>query len=151
MDILEDPFLQPKIAQKRLRVAAVLVDLLIFCIISALIASYFGVRRDYYKGNGGGYRISYTLMGPSNFLIMLVWFFLFPLMEGITGQTLGKKLLSIKVVKENFEKTSVLTSFARHLFDVVDLFFLVGLIVASIKERNQRIGDLVAGTLVVKS
>jgi uncharacterized RDD family membrane protein YckC len=150
MDILDDTLLEPKIAQKRLRVAAVLVDLLIYCIICTMIASYFGIRRDDYRTNGGGHMINYSLMGPSNFLIILVWFLQFALMEGITGQTIGKRLFNIKVIKEDFTPTSVGISLARHLFDLIDSFFLIGLIVASLNKKNQRIGDLVARTLVVK-
>jgi uncharacterized RDD family membrane protein YckC len=80
---------------------------------------------------------------------MICWFFLIPFMEGQTGQTLGKKALKIKVIRLNGEPTNIGVSFLRHLFDVIDCFLLIGLIIAASNPKNRRIGDLVAGTYVV--
>ncbi len=81
---------------------------------------------------------------------MIGWFFLIPFSEGRTGQTLGKRALGIRVLKQNGEPANIGLSFVRHLFDGIDCFFLVGLIIASTNKERKRIGDLVAGTYVVE-
>lgn len=74
-------------------------------------------------------------------------------MEGITGQTLGKKLAKIKVVKKDFSNINFVQAFVRRLFDPIDffpVFGILGVVLASSTKNNQRIGDLIAGTIVVK-
>ncbi len=72
-----------------------------------------------------------------------------PVQEGLTGRTIGKRIVKIKVLKEDLSDNSVGTSIVRHLFDVVDMFFCVGLIIAASGRKRQRVGDLVAKTIVV--
>ena len=69
--------------------------------------------------------------------------------EGLTGKTIGKRIVRIKVVKEDTSEGSASSSIIRHLFDIIDMFFLVGIFVAAASEKKQRIGDLVAKTIVV--
>ena len=144
-----DPFPEPNIALKRLRVAAAFIDFMIYSIIAFVIGFFSG---ETFSGeSGSGYSIGFTLTGLPALLVMITWLLLFPIIEGITGRTIGKKLFKLKVIKENFSSASVGTSFVRHLFDVIDVVFLVGLIVATTNARKQRIGDLVAKTFVVES
>ena len=150
MDILDDTLLQPKLAQKRLRVAAAIIDFFINTIVTTIISLPFGVA-TFFMQNGTDFNAGYSLSTLPTLLSILIWFLQFPLMEGITGQTIGKKLIRIKVVKEDYAPTTVGISFVRHFFDGIDCFFLIGLIIASLNKKNQRIGDLVARTLVVKS
>lgn len=70
-------------------------------------------------------------------------------MEGETGQTIGKKMLGIKVIQQNGDPSTVGTSFVRHLFDCIDFFVLIGIIIALTNVNKARIGDLVAKTYVV--
>lgn len=68
------------------------------------------------------------------------------------GVTPGKKLFGLRVVDENGLPLSFNTSLIRTLFllvDVLPLFGLVGLISMSLTRRSQRLGDLVARTMVV--
>jgi uncharacterized RDD family membrane protein YckC len=74
---------------------------------------------------------------------------LISIQEGLTGKTIGKRIVQIKVMKQDFSQNSVTASIVRHLFDVIDLMFLVGIIVAFASQKKQRIGDLVAKTVVV--
>lgn len=67
------------------------------------------------------------------------------------GQTVGKKALSIKVVKLDGSVPSFGAYFLRWLMEPID-FFIVGLGVVFIilTKNGQRVGDLLAGTTVVK-
>lgn len=64
------------------------------------------------------------------------------------GQTLGKKIMKIKVIKIDGYQASVGDYFMRWLLSIVD-FTSVGVIVMILSKRNQRIGDMVAGTGVI--
>lgn len=68
------------------------------------------------------------------------------------GQTLGKRLLKIKVVKIDGYQAGFGDYFIRWLFRLVDIFTMSGLIgfvsVISTK-KSQRLGDISAGTAVI--
>lgn len=85
--------------------------------------------------------------------LLVVWIIYFPVMEGVTGSTLMKKLFKLKVVTKDYTKINIFQAFVRRIFDIVDilpLFGILGMIVASSTKNNQRIGDLIAGTIVIK-
>lgn len=67
------------------------------------------------------------------------------------GQTVGKSVVKIKVVKIDGTPPSVANYLLRWLLEPVD-FFIVGLAVVLIilNKRGQRLGDMLAGTTVVK-
>jgi uncharacterized RDD family membrane protein YckC len=72
------------------------------------------------------------------------------LQEGLTGKTIGKRVLGITVKRLDLTDTNVGSPLVRHLLDIVDCFALLGLIVASTNPQRQRVGDLVARTIVVE-
>jgi uncharacterized RDD family membrane protein YckC len=75
------------------------------------------------------------------------------LLEGYLGQTVGKMVLGIKVVREdNGEVPGLGGATIRTLFRIVDGLFsyLVAFIAVLISGKNQRLGDMAAHTLVVR-
>ena len=73
------------------------------------------------------------------------------------GQTPGKRLLKLRVIREDGRPITFWESLARNLlriFDAIPGFFLpvysVGLITIFLNRRDQRIGDLFAGTVVIR-
>ena len=130
-------------AKKRTRVFAALFDFVILMAGCYLIAKWSGQT---YNENG---TIGFNLTGFPLLMAILFAFLLLPVNEGLTGQTVGKRICKIQVVKNDFSKVTLGMSIARHLFDMIDCFFLVGLIVASTNSNKQRIGDLVAKTFVI--
>lgn len=73
------------------------------------------------------------------------------------GQTPGKRLLKLRVIREDGRPLTLWEAIARNLlriFDAVPGFVLpiysVGLITIFLSNRDQRIGDLFAGTVVVR-
>ncbi len=89
------------------------------------------------------------------------WVFLFALniayytyMEGTRGQTIGKKMIKIKVVREDGKPIDMKQAFTRNVLRIVDgLFFiyLIGALLIWRSEKKQRLGDMVAKTVVVKA
>ncbi|KQT21898.1 transporter [Chryseobacterium sp. Leaf404] len=67
------------------------------------------------------------------------------------GQTPGKKIMKIRVVKIDGYQASFGDYLIRWVFRVIDVTFLgiVGLISAIATRNNQRLGDIAAGTAVI--
>jgi uncharacterized RDD family membrane protein YckC len=69
------------------------------------------------------------------------------------GQTPGKRLLAIRVIKEGGYPASFLDVALRNLVRTVDFLpaaYGIGVIAIFFSSRHQRLGDIVAGTLVVR-
>lgn len=145
-DILND-FTQPpaKPASIGVRLGAALVDFTILGGISFVMGIFWGTRTEDADGFG------YSLTGFPAFVWFCIGFALIPLMEGLKSQTLGKRLCKIKVVKDDGSPSGVGNSIARHFFDFIDCFLLIGIIVAATNPNHRRIGDLVAGTRVIQA
>ena len=70
----------------------------------------------------------------------------------LDGQTLGKRILKIKVVKIDGYQASLSDHIIRWLFRIVDLNMMSGvvaLIAIITSPKNQRLGDMTAGTAVI--
>lgn len=75
-----------------------------------------------------------------------------PYLESKRGQTYGKKYLHLRVVSDDGAVATTGQCVKRYLgwfIDGMTFFVPVGLIVALINDRNQRLGDMFAHTLVV--
>jgi len=86
------------------------------------------------------------------FLLMSGYFVVF---EWIwNGQTPGKRWLKLRVIREDGRPISFFEATVRNLlrnFDIMPSpFYSIGLISVFATERDQRVGDLVAGTVVVR-
>ncbi|MCS6821677.1 MAG: RDD family protein [Microscillaceae bacterium] len=70
----------------------------------------------------------------------------------LNGQSVGKRVRKIKILKLDGTEPSLSAYFIRWLLRPVDLFFygLVAIITISVNGRGQRLGDIAAGTTVVK-
>lgn len=70
----------------------------------------------------------------------------------LEGQTLGKRLLKIKVVKIDGYQASFGDYIMRWIFRIVDVSLssgIVGLVSIIASEKSQRLGDMAAGTSVI--
>ncbi|MDE6171955.1 RDD family protein [uncultured Bacteroides sp.] len=68
------------------------------------------------------------------------------------GQSLGKRLMNIRVVKADGSTPSIGSYLLRWLLFPIDFFFTGGIGILSIllTKNSQRLGDLAAGTMVIK-
>ena len=69
------------------------------------------------------------------------------------GRSIGKLAAGLRVVRAGGEPEGFLTAAVRNFLRVVDFlpaFYVVGVISILVTSRNQRLGDLAAGTLVVR-
>jgi uncharacterized RDD family membrane protein YckC len=86
-------------------------------------------------------------------LFLLYWGY-YSLFEAFwNGQTPGKRLLKIRVIKDSGRQITLFEALARNLLRVVDIqpwpVYLVGVITMLCNREQKRLGDLVAGTIVV--
>jgi uncharacterized RDD family membrane protein YckC len=138
------------IAPIQKRISAFIVDGIIFLILFCV--GYFiilGKYQPFTGQDGTGY--SYGIIVPTYFYLMTIasWMVFIAMAEFRTGQSLGKRALGIRVVRQDFAKTTIIDTLTRHLFDLVELVLFAGLWVALTNKKSQRIGDLVARTIVV--
>ncbi|HBE82585.1 MAG TPA: hypothetical protein DDW24_07370, partial [Blastocatellia bacterium] len=89
------------------------------------------------------------------FLLFTGYFVLFEWLWN--GQTPGKRLLKLRVIREDGRPVTLWEAVARNLlrvFDAVPGFvvpiYSVGLIVIFLSNRDQRVGDIFAGTVVIR-
>jgi len=92
------------------------------------------------------------------FLIIFFWMIpmsLYSIIQEIffNGQTLGKRILRVKVVTIRGRQPSITQYMVRWLFKLIDVwgsFGVVGIVAAATNKYHQRIGDLAAGTCLIK-
>jgi len=130
------------------RVAAYLLDLLVFgaiYFISILALAVIGIQGS---------------LGKSTIFILLIIFAAFYVFYDLlceiafNGQSLGKKLLKIKVVSLDGGQASIGQYFIRWVFRIADFTLtgnLLGFISVAVSQKKQRIGDLVAGTTLIRT
>ncbi len=135
-----------RIAGPSRRALAYGVDLLIrggVFIVIVLIAAMAGVSIDFEEASQG--------------IILVVMFALewgyYILFESLwSGQSPGKKAMGLRVVKEGGYPITFIDVVLRNLLrgaDWLPMFNVVGLAVMAFDPRFRRLGDLVAGTMVV--
>ncbi|MNK38472.1 RDD family protein [compost metagenome] len=130
------------------RVAAYLLDLVLFSFIY-----FFAIIALAIIGIQGSFQNSTVVVLIIIFAVCYVFYDL--LCEvAFNGQSLGKKLLKIKVVSLDGGQASIGQYFIRWVFRIADFTLtgnLLGFISVAVSQKKQRIGDLVAGTTLIRT
>lgn len=121
------------------RALAWLIDLMVrfgvLALMSPLLAAIDGLGQGLYLG------------------LMFLMFWAYPIvLEVWLGQTLGKKALGLRVVARDGAPLGWMAAIVRNLLRTVDMLpfgYALGLITCLYDPYGRRLGDLVAGTLVV--
>lgn len=148
------------------RLAALLIDTIFLFVmvlplvflVSATSAEARTLFRDFQAGRIEGDLFLEMLMSTLlvaarrvSLIVLLLCLAYYALLEGVFGWTLGKLILSMRVVDRNGDKAGIGRALVRNLLRVVDGLFtyLVGVVLISASATKQRLGDRVAGTYVV--
>jgi uncharacterized RDD family membrane protein YckC len=125
------------------RFSAALIDFLIQLALLAALSVAFLIGGDF-SGWGGALWVILA------FLLFAGYDVLFEVLNA--GRTPGKRLNGIRVVRVDGSPVRFLTSAVRNALRLIDMlfFYLVGITSILVTKRNQRLGDLAAGTLVVR-
>ena len=94
--------------------------------------------------------IGFLVFTLAGLVATLVYAFL---LEGLYGYTPGKYLLGLVVIKPDGSNCTIGASILRNLLWIVDAlptFNLIAMVSILLTDDNQRVGDLVADTVVVK-
>jgi uncharacterized RDD family membrane protein YckC len=86
-----------------------------------------------------------------NFLLVWGYFVLFEALW--RGQTPGKRVMKLRVIQDSGRQITFFEALARNLLRFIDYMpgiYFVGFVAMLCNRRNKRLGDLVAGTLVVR-
>lgn len=105
--------------------------------------------------SGGGELSGAVLTGVVILTAGLFGWSYFILLEWLwNGQTLGKRLFGLRVIAEDGSPARFVAVFVRNLVRLADFlpgFYGFGLVSIVLSSRSQRLGDLAAGTYVVRA
>jgi uncharacterized RDD family membrane protein YckC len=106
-------------------------------------------------GMGGMSRWAMALLIIFAFLLWSSYFIIFEWRWN--GQTPGKRWLKLRVIREDGRPLTLWEAAVRNLLRLLDMqpaiifpFYSIGIISVFVSMRGQRVGDLVAGTVVVR-
>lgn len=118
-------------------------------IVFQLLESYLATNKNADNAMPLMYNIS------SVQLLLFVPVLLYHLLSELlmNGQSIGKKIVGTRVISESGSRPSVYQFLLRWLIRPFDVFFflLPALITMLVSKKTQRLGDLAAGTLVIKT
>lgn len=125
------------------RIVAYLIDVIILGIIVAPIISMFLWCLIW------DFRIGWSLftsLSFNNMISFLYWTFL----EGVYGQSLGKMILKLKVVRTDGQSINMLTAAIESLGKafLLPIDFILGLILYP--QKQQRLFNYISNTIVIK-
>lgn len=144
-------FAGPRYASVWARIGAYLIDGIVLGAINVVAQILFvGISGTALVGDDAG--IAVTALIAFFILIFVLDAIYVVAQEAASGQTLGKRALRIKVVKADGSQMDVDAALIRYVFlffAFVGLGGLVTLLSVALSDTKQRIGDRVAGTIVV--
>jgi uncharacterized RDD family membrane protein YckC len=125
----------------------------ILTMIAVVIIGSLTGRFDVFRGGWSG--APRWVQAVVIILVFLLWFGYFALFEWRwRGQTPGKRLLKLRAIREDGRPLTFWEAAARNLLRTFDMFpppfYSVGLVSVFVSSTDQRIGDLFAGTIVVR-
>lgn len=135
------------------RAAALIIDQTILFGVSLLLLAltFFGIWGfDMYLDLA--FVSPYLLFGLLIVLFILNWGYFVVLEYFWTGKTIGKKILGIHVMQDNGHRVTLLSSVIRNLLRLIDSLptsYVLGMILVYAHPKHKRLGDIVAGTIVV--
>lgn len=142
------------------RVLAAFIDYTIVVLgdVVLFFASIFGagfvawVVRQLFPDARQAQELATSIVGALLILAMFLgWWGYFILFELVwNGQSPGKRMLGLRVVRTGGQPINAIASLVRNLLRLVDLFLLIGVLVMLVNRSSRRLGDLAAGTLVVR-
>src|SRR5712691_9716473 len=147
--------LQYDIAGIGSRGAAAIVDTVIQSV--ALLVLFFGLTASAAVGSVfgvGGNALTVLVLGLFALALLIVtagYFMLFEILWN--GQTPGKRLVGVRVIRENGYPMRPIDAVIRNLVRLVDWLpgaYGIGVLTMLLNKRAKRLGDFASGTIVVR-
>ena len=136
------------------RFGALVLDSAIFAVMFAVLMVFLGAIGVLVEACPASMVVFAGII--SALLTKFVAFVYFVLLEGPVGkgQTLGKRVMKIKVTAEDGGIPGYWQSAIRNILRIIDMLpalYLIGAVLIFLTEKDQRLGDLAAKTKVVKA
>ena len=99
------------------------------------------------------WRVGWFISDPLCMIFLLVIAIYFVVLEGVFGRTVGKWFLGLQVIRKDAGNPGLLRALLRNLLRLVDalpVLSILGVVLIIRSPEKARVGDLVAGTRVVK-
>ena len=134
------------------RIGAYLIDMVIYLILCFGIGFVIGIilintENTQLISGGTTVLLNYSF----SFIVLFAYFII---LEGplVKGRTIGKRALNLRVVKKDQSTIGYGASFVRNILRLIDglFFYIIGIILISDNNLNQRLGDRAANTIVIK-
>jgi uncharacterized RDD family membrane protein YckC len=128
----------------RKRIFATLFDYGLYLLAFWAYVFTFGTGDDQ-----GVYRVQGFLALP----VFIAWFLWFVVVEAVQGATPGHQIFDLKIIQLNGSGIGFRHALMRHLLDPIDILFygVPAIIAIKCSEKHQRLGDMVAKTVVVST
>ena len=117
--------------------------------IALTVLAYF-VFPSWFQGPSGAMRLA-TLFSSILVTLMFGYFLVFEWL--MRGQTPGKKIIKIRVIREDGTPVTIYEVFVRNVVRLVDFLpglYTVGVLFMFPSRLSKRLGDIAAGTIVIK-
>jgi len=138
------------------RFLALIADTVVISLLDAILNGAFGVERvtnGVATTMGSGGFTSFTTQTTVDWpWLALLWVTYYAVLEGLFGATVGKGLAGLRVTDLEGRRIGPQAAIVRNLarlLDVLPFSYLLGGILTLATRRHQRLGDRLAGTIVV--
>ena len=135
------------------RLFAWLIDLSVIMAYYFIVMNLIGKASSLHKHVNNDMPFIYNLSAIN--LLFFVPILVYHLTSEIimNGQSIGKKLTGLKVIAETGGRPALHQYLIRWLLRPFDFYFfgLIGLLTVINTKKNQRLGDIAAGTLIIKT
>jgi uncharacterized RDD family membrane protein YckC len=129
------------------RILAQLIDYVVYFVWILSAAGFMAATNLNGKGDSSMWVAMVGMILPLMLYPLLCEYFL-------NGQTVGKMALKIRVIKLDGSKATLSAYLMRWMLSILDITFFSGLVAVltiAINGKGQRIGDIAAGTAVIKT
>ena len=133
------------------RLGAFIIDFLIqFAAYLVLVWITVALSGGFFVPEGFGWGINSTVLAVLVVGFFVIYFGYFLVLEYVmNGQTIGKRILGLRVIQDNGEPVNFFNVLIRgFLRSSVDILY-VGVFVILFSKKHKRLGDMAAGTIVV--
>jgi uncharacterized RDD family membrane protein YckC len=133
------------------RIVAALIDIVLIAVVFVIMAALLGDSSASSGEDGSSFSLQLSGLPLILYIIIVLGYFF--VLESKKGQTVGKMVMSLRVeaVEGPLTPQKVLIRTLLRLVDSLPFLYLVGFIVMLTSGKKQRIGDMAAGTVVVKA
>lgn len=129
----------------------VLGTILFISVVIAIFLTYQIAESDNLSNITNSGKLLQWLWAIEALIIFTIYVGYFIFFETIwQGQTIGKKKADIRVIADDGKPTGLAKSSLRALARPIDDFFFLGVFFIALGKKEKRLGDLIAGTIVIQ-